>query len=424
MNSKSFAIGFSNFLMLPGQIVPPGLHYRMNLKTGYKEAKLLERENEKTSLVSVGENKDDESGVRNEHTDVELARQRLEAALKNIPANKFDDNTEEKWKEVSKKFRSYEELKKELKDIELNMKSEMDILNALVKEISSDDLKTEEKLKILEDIEYFCHNIDNALHFVSIGGLEKILVPSLNDSNAEIVMRSIRTLAVILQNNIEAKNYVIEKTNIANYLINILSKSINSDLQSSAIFAYGSLLRNNQKAIRGFNGQVPSEIFEKGVTILIDSIIANSATSLKVSVKALTLISDLLNEVSSEDQNNVVKFVASLKVCTQLEKYFANKRLSIIADIDFSQKVVSSMNNLKQIWCNKIWSDSPEYRHDLLVTLNNFKSQLKTADEDSKFFFEEIVEQLESLTTFLYDNLKISKDYLSEKYKQNVNDEL
>lgn len=424
--SLEFLHQLSSSFIISGQKVPQGLHYRINLTTGLKEAKILEKENGKTSLVPV-ETKDDESSVKDEKTDVdsemEMARQRLEAALKNVPADKFDDaDTEEKWQEVSKKFRSYEDLKKDLKDLELQVKSEMEILNALVEEIEAKNVKDEDKLKILEDIEYLSHNIDNSIHFVKIGGLEKILVPNFNNSNEKIVIRIMRTLAVILQNNIEAKSHVIEKTNIANYLINILSKSINSDQQSTAIFAYGSLMRNNPKAIEGFNGQVPSEIFKKGMTVLIE-IIANQATSAKVSLKALTLIGDLLSEITSEDLENVSKFVSSLKVCKQLETHFEINRMSIIVDVDSAEKTVKSLNNIRQL-CNYTWNESPRFRHELLVTLNNFKSQLSTADEDSKFLYEEIVEQLESLTTFLYDHLRISDDDLTEKYDKKVNDEL
>jgi hypothetical protein len=403
-----------------GQKVPQGLHYRINLATGYKEAKILEEENEKTSLMPVEEEtKDDEK------TDVEMARKRLELALKNIPADKFDDDTEEKIKEISKKFRSYKELKEDLKELKLDMKSEMEIMNSLLEEMSSENLKVETKLKVLEDIEYLCHNIDNSLHFISIGGLEKILIPnlSLNDTkiSPELVQRSMRVLAVILQNNIEAKSYVIEKTNIANYLINILSKSVNSDHQSTAIFAFGSLVRNNPNVTKGFNGQVPSEIFKKGMTVLIE-LIGNPKTALKPALKALSLIGDVLNEVTTEDHENVSKFVASLKVCRQLETYFVANRIALIADIDSAQNAVSSLSNLKQLCFS--WSESPAFRHEVLVILNNFKSQLKTADEDSKFLFEEIVEQLESLNEYLYGNLRISEDDLSEKYSQKVNDEL
>lgn len=404
-------------MSLLGQKVPQGLHYRINLATGYKEAKILEEENEKTSLIPV------EEEIKDDKTDVEIARKKLEAALKNIPANKFDDDTEEKFKEISKKFRSYKELKEDLKDLKLDMKSEMEIMNSLLEEISSESLKVETKLKVLDDIEYLCHNIDNSLHFISIGGLEKILIPYLNDTKVspEVVQRSMRVLAVILQNNIEAKSYVIQKTNIANYLINILSKSINSDHQSTAIFAYGSLVRNNQNATKGLNGQMPSEIFKKGMTVLIE-LIGNPKTALKVKNKALTLIGDLLNEITSEDHKNVAKFVASLNVCQQLETYFVANRIALIADIDSAQNAVSSLSNLKQFCLS--WSESPAFRHEVLVILNNFKSQLKTADEDSKFLFEEIVEQLESLNEFLYGSLRISEDDLSEKYSQKVNDEL
>lgn len=92
-----------------GQKVPSGLHYRINLETGFKEAKILEEENKQTSLLSVKSNEDVQNNDKNVNPDVDIeaVRKKLEDALKNIPSEKFDDVSEEKWKDISKKFRSY-----------------------------------------------------------------------------------------------------------------------------------------------------------------------------------------------------------------------------------------------------------------------------------------------------------------------------
>lgn len=392
----------------------------MNLETGKKEAKILQEENEeKTSLVAT-ETNDEKSDV---DIEIEPARKRLEEALKNIPSDKFDVETEEKSKEISHKFRSYKEIKDELKDSQIVVKTEMEIMNSLVNEVSVENLNPEARHQILEELEYLCHSIDNSLHFISIGGLEKIVVPSLNDSNSEIGLISMRLLGVVLQNNDGAKNHVIEKTNIANYLINILSKSTDADQQSIAIFAFGSLVRNNQKVIEGLNSQSPSETFKKGISV-VSEIISNQKTTLKVSLKALTLIGDLLSDIPMEHHENISKYVEMLKVCGYIMSFFNINRNTLISDIDSASLVIGAFNDLKTM-CggkDKAWSNSPKYRHDLLVSLNNFKSQLAASDEDSKFIFEEIVEKLESLTKFLFGHLEISDDDLSAKYK--INDEL
>jgi len=61
-------------LMIAGQAIPRGLHVRLNLETGEREAKLLD-ENERTDLTLVP---DDVQGRQ-------VSQEELQAALKNLP---------------------------------------------------------------------------------------------------------------------------------------------------------------------------------------------------------------------------------------------------------------------------------------------------------------------------------------------------
>lgn len=407
-----------------GQRVPQGLHYRINLQSGFKEAKLLEEENEKTSVLAVETEEDDETSRQEVKTDVdvseiEAARLRMEAALKNIPIDKFDDDTEERWKEISKKFRSYKEIKEDLKDLELNMKSEAEVMKELVEKFlkvtGNDEASRADKMTILEDIEYLSHSIDNSMIFISLGGLESIVIPNLNQTDVEVLAKSLKVLGVLVQNNDEAKTYVIEKTNIDNYLINILSKSINSNQLSAALFAYGSLMRNNRK--------ISSDLFKKGMTVLIEIIVhEKSEVSLSLKTKALVLVDDLLSSDELKDQDHN-KLVDSLKMCKHISKYFDFNRNGLISDLDALEKTIQAVVGLKHR-CLHTWSELPAFRHTLLVLLNNLKSQLDTDDEDLLFVYSENVAHLEELNNFLYSDLKISSDDLSDKYDSRINDEL
>lgn len=124
---------------------------------------------------------------------VEEARLRLADALRNIPSEKFDDVSEEKWKEISSKFKSYKQIKADLKEIDLEMKTEIEIIKQLIENYlkyeGNDVSSVANKLTILEDLEYLSHSIDNSLYFIDAGGLESILIPNLNDSNVDIVTR-------------------------------------------------------------------------------------------------------------------------------------------------------------------------------------------------------------------------------------------
>lgn len=395
------------------------MHYRINLETGHKEAKLLEKENEPKALIPLEQEKNDEMSSDNVNTDVDIeaVRLRLEEALKNIPSEKFDDVTEEKWKEITKKFKSYEEIKEDLKELELNMQTDSELMTELVDKYlkikGNDGSAIADKLTIFEDFEYLSHSVDNALLFISLGGLESIIIPNLNQSNDAILSKTLTTLGVILQNNREAKSYVMEKTNIGNYLINILSKSINSNQLSATLFAYGSLMRNNRK--------VSSELFKKGMAVLID-VIEKTEISLSVKTKALVLIDDLLSSDEIKDQA-YVNLIDKSRMCKQLDQHFTLNRNGFIADVESTEKTIKALTGLRH-HCLHNWSESPAFRHTLLVLLNNAKSQLELDDEDLKFVYSENASLLEELNNFLYSELKISQDDLTQKYQHRINEEL
>jgi nucleotide exchange factor SIL1 len=70
---------------------------------------------------------------------------------------------------VRKSFRSYETLKKDFEALELTVKTDLELLNELLKRFKSDG--DDQKLfNILTDLEYLVHQFDNAQEFTQMGG--------------------------------------------------------------------------------------------------------------------------------------------------------------------------------------------------------------------------------------------------------------
>lgn len=63
-----------------------------------------------------------------------------------------------------------------------------------------------------------------------------------------------------------------------------------------------------------------------------------------------------------------------------------------------------------KVTCFDVWSESPIFRHELLVMLNYYKAQLSENDEDLSFLYSIINEQLDGLLDHLYGHLEISQD--------------
>ena len=90
---------------------------------------------------------------------------------------------------------SPEELK-ERKDILDKMKFNKDI--EIIKSLMAiyDNSTIEEKLNILEDLDFLLHQIDNARDFVSLGGLNKIILPALE--SLEIAEEIVAKAAILV----------------------------------------------------------------------------------------------------------------------------------------------------------------------------------------------------------------------------------
>lgn len=387
----------------------------MNLQTGKKEAKLLDpneqTNNNEDSKPSIPTSLQATETVNDEDpAHIEDARQRLEEALKNIPADKFDDDTEEKWKEISKKFRSYEQIKEELQDIDLNPKTEAEVMQQLVDEFFDEKIDNSRRLEVLKDLEYLMHSIDNSLLFISSGGLEKILIPNLvNQTDVNIRVTLLKMFGAMLQNNLQAKKYVSEKTNLGNEIFNLMSKTDILQELSASLYAAGSLIRNNKI--------LSPEVLKKALIVLLE-ILTKSSVNLNIKVKGLMLISDLI-----QDQNFDENFTKSQKICDQITKFFEEHRNALIIDTDAAEKCAASL--LSHQTCHQIWSETPMFRHTLLVIMNNYKIRLsEESDEDIKFVYSLVIEHFENLNKQLYGDLKISDDDLTPRYHENVKDEL
>jgi len=168
-------------ILLKGQPIPRGLHVRINLATGEKEAKLLEddADNSKTSALLNVETNNSPETEKPDISETKLDQDELKLALKKIKNLAPESDL------VGKKFRTFEEIKKEMDEIQQTIKTESEIVKDLVTSFTSMK-KNSEIVKLLEDLEYYAHKFDNALDFIKMGGFKNIVVPALNSTEGDI----------------------------------------------------------------------------------------------------------------------------------------------------------------------------------------------------------------------------------------------
>ena len=118
-----------------------------------------------------------QSSEENTGNEVKIDHSELKLALKKIK-NDSPEATGSK-----KILRSYEEMKKEMKELEQNIKTEYEVVKDLMSEFfnAKEDLV---KTNILLDLEFYVHQYDNALDFVNMNGFTKMVLPALNSTES------------------------------------------------------------------------------------------------------------------------------------------------------------------------------------------------------------------------------------------------
>lgn len=100
---------------------------------------------------------------------------------------------------VKKKFRSIEEIRKELEDhMGMKVKSDAQIMKIKVDLLRAENSTELEQANALEDLEYYVHQIDNAVDLEKMHGLE-VVINYLNHSIIEMQEKAAKVIGAAVQ---------------------------------------------------------------------------------------------------------------------------------------------------------------------------------------------------------------------------------
>ncbi|KAL5260861.1 hypothetical protein ACHWQZ_G006783 [Mnemiopsis leidyi] len=271
-----------------GQSIGKGLHVRLNLQTGEKEAKLLSEEDRNT--LDVKENQltiKEDNVIDVGRVDDTLDLDQLEEGLKRVA--KSDDNSET----LTKKFRSIEELKKEMPN--LGIKTEGQVLKdkiALLNSTSNSDVPS--LIIVLEELEDLAHKYDNGQLLVTQGWMQRI-GQLLEHSNEDVYRAALRVMSSAAQSNPPVQVHCIE----SGYLGTLISKLLSQPerLAKSSVFAISSMVRNLPAGL---------EVFSRlhGYNTLTTKLALSSLGSLQRAI--LTFYNDILEQESELNSGVVI----------------------------------------------------------------------------------------------------------------------
>lgn len=352
----------------PGEAIPPGLHVRMNLATGHTEAKLMDEEDQpKESQQPKG-------------------RQRLLLQqAKAEPSIRISDKKDLPW--------NMNELKKKMASVNLEAKSESEILHNLLQHYHN--ATDSGKAALLRDMEFLVHQYDRAVDFVNMGGLLAI-APDLNSTSD-----SVRELVAFTLGSASQGNPRVQQTVLAAGLLPQLLRLVALDgsvrVRLRCLYALSCLVRQMPEA-------QDSLLHHGGLTVLAGLFTAPAA-SLKLQLKAVTLLHDLvIEERLRHDAGHPVH--TELTESVQLHGFCGLvPRLLHSPDVDVQEKVVQAMQALADICTEEFQQHVPLLR----TLLDNYRREVQLQSRDVEHaadYYEGLLNSVRQLVDSLQQKRK------------------
>ncbi|XP_026186689.1 nucleotide exchange factor SIL1 isoform X2 [Mastacembelus armatus] len=368
----------------PGQAVPTGSHVRMNLQTGQREVRLGEEQLKYWT----------QEHREREETLSTFNPEELKQTMKKIREDLNPDS-------VASKYRPLEELKRDMAQLDLLVETDVQIIRRLLDQFNSSNSTTDQKLNILQELEYLVHQVDNGQTLCLMGGLQFVL-EGLNSSDIRLQESSAFVLGSALSSNPAVQVKAME-SGAMQTLLTKLATGQPFQVKKKVLFAVASLLRHFPYAQQHFltHGglQVLSELFraDRGgvlrtriVTILYDMI----------SEKELISQSGLDQVLDASHKERVRQYSKVSLQGELLEKGWCSlvPQLLESTEHDYREKALRALLAMVPMCLDQYRSDS-----SLLVSLlylrdqyqEMVKSEMILGEEND--YFAEIVELIDAL---------------------------
>lgn len=217
----------------PGQAVPAGSHVRLNLQTGEREVRLGE---EQLKYWKQRHRPEEEE----EDTLPSFSPEELKRAMKKIKED--SSAAPHQSPTVESRFRPLEELKEDMAQLDLLVETDVQIMKRLLEQLNSSNTSTEQRVNVLQELEYLVHQVDNAQTLCSMGGLQLIL-GGLNSSDFRVQENSALVLGSALSGNPVVQVKAVEDGALQT-LLTTLATTQPLHVRKKVLFAVASLLRH------------------------------------------------------------------------------------------------------------------------------------------------------------------------------------
>lgn len=214
----------------PGQDIPPGLHVEIDMQTGVKRAKLL----------------DEEIGVKT----VSEARAAKVALLKDAIGAVNDDGNSTA--PVGERLAQFAKKLAENKAGGIRVRADAEVMTKIIEAIQ-DDAATDEEIEVLlDELEGFAHQVDNAVDLYSMGGFETVNSFIANpNTTAEIRGAAAKVIGAASQNNPTVQANAL-KDGVLPRLLSQLGAASQKTETKRTLYAVSALCRQHQDGLEAF----------------------------------------------------------------------------------------------------------------------------------------------------------------------------
>lgn len=326
-------------------------------------------------------------------------------------------------------WRSMDEIKKEFENLNIKLSTDSENVQTLLNRYKKAS-KIDEKITILNDLEFILHQYDVSADFIKMNGLEVLKDDFLTNSNVELQKLICIVIGSAASSHPQVKVAII-KSGLFDNLIIKLNTEKDLKLNLKTVFALSSILRQFPFSQQKFIEKDGLKIMRKKFFIddSTDSEKDNKTNSIliKIQTKIISLLSDLIDEyrfvvdemnllnkknetAKSNEYKNLEEKMKQYNM-VNLEQNFVNegfcsiipRNLTTNKSADVQEKVLKSMYSFRSV-CKtdfKMYlTELVKIKHEFQQKIINDKQNDETDDDD---YYQNLIQITQNLIDYLND---------------------
>lgn len=171
------------------------------------------------------------------------------------------------------------------KAVEAACETDASKMKKILDELKMDDIDDEKRMNLLELLEEYLENLDNAVDFQQLGGYQSIIDLIRSTKNEEVILLCFSLLGTSCQNQPKIQK-ILTEANIVPQIMDFVIYSDNMKLKTKGIRCISCIISNYEPGSKSF-------LFNNGLNLVKNILFDDSVTYVPLLQKSLILLKDL-----------------------------------------------------------------------------------------------------------------------------------